>query len=189
MENSSLVDVGGLLRWISTPSSELLEIKDQRDLRTTPRVTVSNVKGGTQVVFAFDGWTRGAKDDPLLRNLPSRMEPRGFFTYKGRSFPMRPLKKKITLNPFTVGTKEFDWMIVDDKGRIQAGPFRVRRTRDISYRAAERRDNPIAFFASTHGVGSSSEKYSGLNVTSPFEVLPSLDYVDLDFVLTTSWIQ
>lgn len=204
MDQSSLVDAGRFLQTLLKVDSDprlrsavhallkRLETARTAQVQKNPRLYLRPPVAGAKMLFGFDGWTRGFEgDSDFLRRLAPNFQPETFaMGPQNRRWPLRPSQARISLQPFVPGVNEFNVIFVDSlSGKPLLEPQAFRRHADFVLSTAQRPENPVMLTGHTLGVGTRSERYTGLNIADPTMGIPSLNYVETDFFQLTGWGQ
>ncbi|MGE0615407.1 MAG: clostripain-related cysteine peptidase [Bacteriovoracia bacterium] len=207
MERPDLVDAGSMLlavrrlkQWPSEAKPaiaksadaliETMELAQAGKLHTNPRIHVVAPRKDTTLVFGFEDWTRGHRDDTeTLKKIPRSMQPATFVGGPAdRDWPGLTVNQERYLTPFAPGLREFSYFFVDSLTlRLLSEPQSVTRDRDYVIFAATHPDNPVLFAGYTQGIGKTAERYTGLNMLDPTLGITSIHYLDTEFFRQTHW--
>jgi hypothetical protein len=202
-DNKELVDLGSLLNSLSK-SRDLsqtaiqalnslrsnLELDSKARFISNPRILARPTSPGQNLVFGFNHWSKGHKEDlETLTKLPDSMKPAGFL--KGanqKSWPFRKVNEWAYMTPFSPGLNQMSYFFIQpNSGKIMSELFEFERTEDIATFDRKNPENPIVFSAYTQGIGKYAERYSGLSILDPTLQNPSFDYLDTEFAKLTNW--
>lgn len=202
MDESSLVDLGLLLievRKINfnpivdlklTKIIRLLNIEAVRKLKTNPRIHLLPPAFNASLVYGFNEWTEGSKEDFFNNDIFQDILPNDNFI-AGPQNKEWPAKKNISLfmplTPFAPGINTFNYYFVDQNGKILTKPSSVSRTHDIVESTADSEQTPLLYTAYTQKIGKLAERYTGLNISIP-GTTPTLDYFELEFNQLAQWL-
>lgn len=169
--------------------NDILETSRAMSVQKSPRIYLKAPRPSAVLVFGYDGWSRGFEgDEEIIARLPAPLNPQKFIAgFNGRSWPSRAVKKRLIVQPFLPGNDRFDVIWSDDKGGRIGGTEQFSRTRDFAYIAAQKDENPILFSAHTWSAGTTSDRYTGLNIADPSQGLPTMDYLETELQKKTGW--
>lgn len=201
MENPAFIDLG---KWAKDMRSrerspegaaalkrlgDILETSRVMSVQKSPRIYLKAPQESATLVFGYDGWSRGFEgDESFLARLPAPLNPQAFISgIDGRSWPSRPVKKRLIVQPFLPGDDRFDILWRDEKGAKLGATEQFVRTRDFAYITAKKNENPVLFAAHTWSSGTASDRYTGLNVADPSQGLPTMDYAETELHKKTGW--
>ncbi|MEQ1831295.1 MAG: clostripain-related cysteine peptidase, partial [Pirellula sp.] len=178
IENASMmIDLGSFLRYLKDRKDRfnsqeaqarldsilhLLELEKSAKVKTNPRLTLYAPAKNSRLVYGYDEWTRGHKDDlDTLALLPNELKFDRFV--KGANdheWPSRNIVKRLTISPFAPGLNHFDWYFEGSNQRFH----RERSKQDFATFEATHVGNPIRFSGYTQERGKLAEIYTGLTV-------------------------
>lgn len=208
MEKLSLmIDLGSFLRYVKNrkdrfPGEEaqarldsllyLLELDTPARVKTNPRLALIPPVTDSRVVYGYQNWTKGDKDDDdTLIRLPKELKFDAFVAGpRSRQWPSRGVHSRLYVSPFSLGLDSFHYFFVSsDPSRERLTPDLqfVRTEQDFATFEAKVIGNPIRFSGYTQKSGATAEKYTGLSVLDPTQedVAPSYSYTR--FSKATLW--
>lgn len=209
MDNSSLVDLGHLLIELRALVSDqindnrltklirLLNIGSIKQLKTNMRVKIANISDDAKLVFGFNQWDNGFKDEYLDNQLfPEILRTSQFILGpKNESWPVFTFRgETMTLSPFAPGINSFQYYFVDGKSlKKLTNSKTIRRKSDVVELMPQdiQKITPgqlLVYSSYTQGVETKAERYTGINI-SLFDEVPSIDYLELDFNQMLKWLK
>jgi hypothetical protein len=215
MDRPELIDLGHLLielrAVIKDPQVDaklttlirLLNIDSVKQLRTNARIKIFAPESGANMIFGFNNWENGSKEEYLANPLFKEILPSLKFV-PGIHNQMWPLKKvegqSITLSPFAPGINSFDYYFVSADGNRLLTPETkslirgqdvietTPKTKVQKQRFTKVPGTFVEYSAYTQRVGTKAEKYTGVNITI-FNTAPSIDYFELEFNIKADWLK
>ena len=209
MDNPSLVDLGQFLISLRslvkdqisdaklTKLIRLLNIGSIKQLKTNSRVKIANVSDDAKLVFGFNKWDNGFKDEYLDNQLfPEILRTNQFIPGpKNEQWPVFTFRgETTTLSPFAPGINSFHYYFVDGKNfKKLTNAKTIRRKSDVVELLPQDLERTasgqiLAYSAYTQGVEVKAERYTGLNITI-FDDVPSIDYYELQFNQIVKWLK
>lgn len=206
MDEKSLVDLGHLLietrLAIKDPAIDqdltrlirLLNIESVKKLKTNPRIRIVAPEENAMMVFGFNQWQNGYKneylDNPLFSDI---VKTKSFITGpQNNEWPVKRFENlSTTITPFAPGVNSFDYYFLDASGKkLLSEALNVTRTHDVVETAISKKTAGafLVYSAYTQQLGSKAEKYTGVNITI-FGEVPSIDYFELEFNQLTTWLK
>jgi hypothetical protein len=207
MDHPELIDLGHMLielRSINmdpkidteiTQLIRLLNIESVKKLRTNPRVHIIAPEAGAFMVFGFNNWENGSKEEYNSNTLFKEIIPTKLFApgLNNKSWPVKKFEYASTyITPFAPGINSFEYYFVSSDGNtlLTKEAISITRTQDVIENVLSK-SAPGAFLvysAYTQQVGEKAEKYTGVNITL-FDTTPSMDYFELEFNKITNWLK
>ena len=195
MEDQSLVDVGSLLIQLRqlnrkpeidallTKAIRTLGIDSVKSLKQTIKLKVHSPEANAQLVYGFYDWSIDRAPENFMKADGIISGP------KNHAWPYLIMNTDSkTLYPFFPGVYNFNYYFLNTNGKILTQVQTVSRTDDIVENKNNPSDSPIVYTAYTQQLGTKAERYTGLNISMPFEV-PSLDYYELEFNQLAGWLR
>ncbi len=209
MDNQSLVDLGLLLIELRklvmdqnidaqlTKLIRLLNIGSIKQLKTNMRVKIANINDDAKLVFGFNQWNNGFKDEYLDNSLfPEILRSNQFIPGpKNEQWPVFTFRgETTTLSPFAPGINSFHYYFVDGTTfKKLTNSKAIRRKNDVVELMPQESSQAISgqllvYSAYTQGVETKAERYTGINIAL-FDEVPSIDYFELQFNQIVKWLK
>jgi hypothetical protein len=209
MDNQSLVDLGQLLIELRslvkdqindtqlTKLIRLLNIGSIKQLKTNRRVKIANINDDAKLVFGFNKWDNGFKDEYLDNQLfPEILRTNQFIPGpKSEQWPVYTFRgETTTLSPFAPGINSFHYYFVDGSSLKKLTTTKtIRRKSDVVELMPQdlqkfSNGQILVYSAYTQGVETKAERYTGININF-FDEVPSIDYFELRFNQAVKWLK
>lgn len=200
MDDKTLIDLGHFLIELRalvdsndkkiTELIRLLNINAIKSLKTNPRITISSSEKKSHVVYGFNHWKNGHKQDYLNNSLYSvLLKNDGFVSGpENTEWPFKTIDSLLLhISPFAPGVNTFNYYLLSQEGK-KIGPYiEISRTHDVVESFADSLLTPLMYTAYTQQIGTRAERYTGLNISIPSSI-PSLDYYELEFNQLADWL-
>ena len=190
MQRDDLVDLGALALQIGDSElAQYLELSGGHVRKSNPRLPVFAPAQNSNLVFGYEGWTRGSESDSdVLDRLPKQLQPTSFVAGPDdKKLPSRNVHIRLYLNPFTVSFNEFDYYFVDASGKPLTEKQAFVRTSDYFTYTAKGEQTPVIFSGYVQSKGAAAEIYNGISILNPLTGIPTTTYPDSDFSKATDW--
>lgn len=206
MDNPNLVDLGNLLIELRATNKSvqhdrtltelirLLNISSVKKLKTNIRFKIENLSPTSRLVFGFNNWDNGSKDEYLDNSLFSDILKTDQFILGANKeyWPVFHFKGKSTyLTPFAPGINSFHYYFVDGPiNEVISKMTSISRNNDVIETATtmnELKGQFLIYSAYTQRIGSKAERYTGINI-SLFNEAPSMDYFESEFNQFVKWL-
>ncbi|MEK7690601.1 MAG: clostripain-related cysteine peptidase [Bdellovibrionota bacterium] len=209
MQDTGLVDLGRLAEHFRKDSGTPVEARaawtrvalllemtgpDRWKLKSQPRILLDAPAAQSGIVFGYDGYTRGFQGDTdTVARIPETLRPTRWLHLPDEDrgpWPGKAIQQRIYVTPFFPGAKEFNYRWVRWPDGEVFGPIQnIVRDSETEYRMrlAEHAPSPIVLAGYTQGIGSTSERYTGLSVLDPATGNAGMSYVDLEWNQVTGW--
>jgi hypothetical protein len=170
----------------------LLNIESVKKLKTNPRLRITLPAENARMVFGFNNWENGSRNEYLENSFFSEILKTTEFT-EGPKKDLWPVKKftsqSTIFSPFAPGINSFEYYFIDSADKKILTPINsFSRSFDI-VEDAQQVKIPGAFLvysAYTQRVGKKAERYTGINITN-LNSTPSFDYFELEFNQLVKW--
>lgn len=199
MEKKSLTDLGQLLIELRRQKREPkldsllttlireLNIESVKKLKTNPRIRLQAPVENARLVFGFNNWKNGHETE-YTNSVFADLLPADEFVAgpAQKNWPVAS-DNNLLITPFLPGVHSFHYYWIDSQtGKMLSAKKEIVRTRDIV--EVQSADRLIVYSGYTQAIGASAEKYTGLNISSPFEA-PSMDTFETEFNQLTGWLK
>jgi len=204
MDKKELVDLGHLLIQLRSKNKNqdldnqltelirMLNISSIKSLKSNPRVKIMNPTSESIVVFGYNNWRAGSKNDYTAKDsiFMKGIKPDGYIQGpNGDEWPyFKLISKSKIVHPFIPSIDEFNYYILDTNIKmILQKNVSIKRSIDLFEKVTEEPSKLIKYFGYTQKVGKNAEKYSGINITN-LDSVPSFDYFESEFNQLTKWL-
>lgn len=206
MDKSELVDLGHMLIELRSMNKNtatdkeltelirLLNIESVKKLKTNSRLKISAPVLNALMVFGFNDWQNGTKEEYLDNPLFSEILKTNLFILgpQKAQWPVKKFENLSTyISPFAPGINSFQYYFLDSTGkkRLTEVENLIRFQDVIELRPSSRlKGQFLLYTAYTQRVGVKAERYTGLNITL-YQTTPSIDYFELDFNQAVNWLK
>jgi hypothetical protein len=205
MDDKSLIDLGHLvieLRKLIKNSEfdseltkiiRLLNIESVKKLKSNPRIRINAVADDSLMMFGFNNWQNGIKEDYLENPLFMSILPAKNFKVgpNKKEWPVKKIEgKSILITPFAPGINSFEYLFLNASGTTAITKTQtIIRTHDVVENPSEKESAGafLIYSAYTQQIGTKAEKYTGINI-SLFDSVPSIDYFEMSFNQKIQWL-
>jgi len=206
MDNPSLIDLGHLLielRSLNKNSASdkeltelirLLNIESIKKLKTNIRLKITAPEANALMVFGFNNWENGTKEEYLENVLFSDIIKTNLFISgpNNQKWPVRKFEYMSTfITPFAPGINSFQYYFLDSTGKKKLSNIQsLSRSQDvIEINISEKKKGQFLLYtAYTQRIGVQAERYTGVNISLQ-KTVPSIDYFEMDFNKKVKWLE
>ena len=206
MDKKDLIDLGHLLielrALVKDPIADkelthlirLLNIESVKKLQTNPRIRIVAPEARALMVFGFNGWENGHRDEyqdiPLFQQI---LNTNIFIVgMRDQEWPAKKFENKsLLITPFAPGVNSFNYYFLDENGKkLLTKDLSIFRTNDVIETTLSQKTagSFLVYTAYTQRLGVKAERYTGINITL-FNTPPSIDYFELTFNQATDWLR